>query len=37
MKKVIVDPNTFVAREYEFYDEEAERDWRDCIDERDLF
>lgn len=37
VKKVVVDPNTFVAREYEFYDEEAERDWRDCIDERDLY
>ena len=36
VKKVIVDPKTFVAREYEFYDDEAERDWDEFHDPNDF-
>ena len=36
VKKVIVDPHTFVSREYEFFDEDAERDWDEFHDPNDF-
>ena len=37
VKKVIVDPHTFVSREYEFFDEDAERDWDSLVDTNDFY
>ncbi len=36
-EKEVLDPITFQVRKYEFFDDEAERDWLSCVDERDLF